>query len=331
MGFFQATIPPLPESLSFAGKVAVVTGANSGLGLGAALHLAQRNISTLILAVRKQSVGETTKAALLADPVVQALATQPTILVYELDLARPSSVASFASKIISELHTLNILLLNAGIVTLTYGTTPENNSEQMFQVNYLSNAILSVRLLPLLRASADKSKSTSYISIVSSRVQNVNSLEKYPIPDSTSLFDFMNDPKRYRGIYRYSDSKIFVSLWVRELAKHTDASIVTVNNMCPGMVSTNLDARQVWWLKYIVLAVRAVAARSRDVGARTLIYAVSAGKETHGEMMTDYNVWQTPFWVTEEGKKLQKRLWEETLTAAELLFPGSLDEAKLRN
>ncbi|KAJ7285117.1 hypothetical protein C8J57DRAFT_1497971 [Mycena rebaudengoi] len=333
MGFFnlQPTVPPLPESLSFAGKVAVVTGANSGLGLGAALHLAQRNISTLILAVRKQSVGETTKATLLADPFVQALATQPTILVYELDLARPSSVASFASKIISEIPALNILLLNAGMSTITYGTTPETNSERVLEVNYLSNAILSVRLLPLLRASAEKSKSTSYISIVSSRALPTNSFAKYPIPDSTSLFDFMNDPKQYRGIYRYGDSKMLVSLWVRELAKHTDASVVTVNNVCPGLVSTNIDVIQVWWLKYLLLGVRAVAARSQEVGARTLIYAASAGTETHGEMLADYNVWQTPFWVTDQGKKLQKKLWEETLSTAELLAPGSVDEAKLRN
>jgi NAD(P)-dependent dehydrogenase (short-subunit alcohol dehydrogenase family) len=176
--------------------------------------------------------------------------------------------------------------------TITYGTTPETNSERVFEVNYLSNAILSVRLLPLLRASAEKSKSTSYISIVSSRALPTNSFAKYPIPDSTSLFDFMSDPKQYRGIYRYGDSKMLVSLWVRELAKHTDASVVTVNNVCPGLVSTNIDVIQVWWLKHLLLAVRAVAARSQEVGARTLIYAASAGTETHGEMLADYNVWQ---------------------------------------
>ncbi|KAJ6628912.1 hypothetical protein B0H10DRAFT_2160809 [Mycena sp. CBHHK59/15] len=333
MGFFQPTVPPLPESLSFSGKSAVVTGANSGLGLAAALHLAQRNISTLILAVRRKSTGETTKAILLEDPVVRALPTQPTILIYELDLARPSTVVSFAARIIADIPILNILLLNAGIGAMAWKTTPETGNEQMFQINYLSNAILSVRLLPLLRSSAQKSKSLSYISIVGSRTQTMHTYTKYPIPDSTPVFTFLNDPAHYR-IQRYADSKALVAMWVRELAKHTDASEVIVNNVCPGMVNTNIDASQAWWLKQIISVVRTIRGRSAEVGGRTLVNAVSTGKETHGEFLCDYNVEKNKFFKfleTEPGKKMQKRLWEETLAAAESVAPGSVLAAKLEN
>jgi NAD(P)-dependent dehydrogenase (short-subunit alcohol dehydrogenase family) len=292
MPFFQPVVPRLPDSLSFAGKSAIVTGANGGLGFAAALHLAQRHISTVILAVRTQKAGEVTKAALLADPVVKAHTTQPIILIYELDLARPSSVASFASKILGEVPTLNILLLNAGMGVIEWKTTPETSTEQMFQVNFLSNAMLSVRLLPLLRTSAQQSGSTSYISIVGSRTIPLHSFAKYPVPEATSVFALLNDRALFRGFQRYPDTKLLVSMWVHELAKRTDASVVTVNNVCPGMVKTNLAAKQPWWIRNIMSIVNGIRGRSAEVGARTLINAVSAGQATHGEMLGDYTVWQ---------------------------------------
>ncbi|KAJ6539623.1 short-chain dehydrogenase/reductase family protein [Mycena capillaripes] len=330
MPVFQPTLQSLPDSLTFAGKTAIVTGANAGLGYAAALHLAQHHISTLILAVRTQKAGVETKAALLADPVVQTRATQPTILIYELDLAYPSSVASFASKIIADHPTLNILLLNAGMGSLEWKTTPEANTEEVFQINYLSNAILSVRLLPLLRTTAQSSRSTSYLSIVGSRTIPLHSFAKYPVPDTTSVFAFLNDRAHYRGLQRYSDTKLMVTMWIRELANRIDASVVTVNSVCPGMVKTNINNKQPWYIRNLVNVIFGIRGRSAEVGARTLINAVSAGPETHGKMLGDYTVWQNTFLEMETGKKIEKRVWEETLAAAESFAPGSVQEAKLK-
>ncbi|KAJ7811136.1 hypothetical protein B0H14DRAFT_3112373 [Mycena olivaceomarginata] len=333
MGIFsQPTVPPLPDALTFAGKCAIVTGANSGLGLAAALHLAQRNVSTLILAVRTQKAGETTKSILLADPVVQKQTTKTTILIYELDLARPSSVAAFASKVVTEVPQLNILLLNAGMGSLEWRVTPETNTEEVFQINYLSNAILSVRLLPLLRATAQSSGEKSWLSIVGSRAIPLHSFTKYPVPDTTSLFAFLNDRAHFRGMARYSDSKLLVSMWVHELAKHTDASVVAVNNVCPGMVRTNIEANQPWWVKGLVGIIKGIRGRTPEVGARALINAVSAaGPETHGELLGDFTIWENTFLSTEQGKKMETKLWGETLAAIESSAPGSVEEAKLKN
>ncbi|KAJ6570969.1 hypothetical protein DFH09DRAFT_1463133 [Mycena vulgaris] len=328
MGVLQPEIPPLPETLSFAGKSALVTGANSGLGLASCFHLAHRHISTIILAVRSHKVGKATQMALLADPIVRALPTQPTILIYELDLARPSSVASFATKILAEIPTLNIVLLNAGIGTMAWQTTPETHTEQMFQINYLSNAILCVRLLPLLRRSAGTSNSPSHLSIVGSRSQTMQTFTKYPIPDTTPVFTFLNDRAHYR-IQRYADSKALVSMWLRALARRVNASEVIVNNVCPGMVTTNIDAKEVWWLRRIVRVIQAIRGRTPEVGARALIHAVSAGPETHGKLLLDYDVWENKFLKTEQGQRMEKRLWEETLVAGESIAPGSVQEAGL--
>ncbi|KAJ6542335.1 hypothetical protein DFH09DRAFT_1322445 [Mycena vulgaris] len=97
--------PRFPFTTARAGAAGVAVTA--GVAESAALHLAQRAIPTLILAVRT---------------------------LYK-DLDRPASVVSFASKIRAEILTLNILLLNAGMGSLKWETTPGTNTERMFQIN----------------------------------------------------------------------------------------------------------------------------------------------------------------------------------------------------
>ncbi|KAJ7639076.1 hypothetical protein FB45DRAFT_904644 [Roridomyces roridus] len=327
--FFQATVPPLPKSLTFAGKTAIVTGATAGLGNAAALQIAQHNVSTLILGVRSLSKGETTKAEILADPVVAALPTKPSILLYELDLARPSSVASFASKILAEVPTLDILLLNAALAISTFERSPETENELMTQVNYLSNAYLSVRLFPLLHSTAQKAGTKSYLTIVGSRLQDTTDFVKNPVPESTPILEYLNNPKKFKLTTRYSDTKVLVAMFVRELAKRVDPSVVTVNTVCPGLVSTGINSNQPAWLRAVAGTIMALRARTPEVGARTLVNAVSAGPESHGEHLGDYKIWNNKFLNTQNGTSMVTRLWKETLAAIEKEAPGSVQAAGL--
>ncbi|KAJ7277420.1 hypothetical protein C8J57DRAFT_1713764 [Mycena rebaudengoi] len=317
MPFFQPTVPPLYESLSFSGRTALVTGANSGLGFAAALHYAQRHAATLIIAVRDRDAGEAARAIILADPVVRARKSPPTIIVYELDLARPSSVASFGAKIIAEVPFLHILLLNAGIGTLGWKTTPETGSEQMFQVNYLSNALL-------------ESHAASYITIVGSRMQGAQSFSAHPIPPATTIAAFLNDRANFIGVKRYADSKALVSMWEQKLAARVDAAEVTVNNVCPGMVTTGIDKAEHFLLRGMVAGVQMLRGRTAEVGGRILVCATAAGRETHGELLGDFTVVPpNKFFDTEQGREMQQKLWVETLAAAEDMAPGSVQAANL--
>ncbi|KAF7355534.1 Short-chain dehydrogenase/reductase family protein [Mycena sanguinolenta] len=318
-------VPPLPDSLSFAGKSAVVTGANGGLGLAAALHLVQRNIATIILAAKRPETPYSPTPSFKSSP------TSPPSSFMSLTLhAHPRSHPS-RPKVLAEIPTLNIVILNAGMGSMDWKLTPEAETEEVFQVNFLSNAILSVRLLPLLRSSAESSCETSHLSIVGSRAIVVHSFTKQPVPDTSSVFAFVNDRAHFRALMRYSDSKLLVSMWVHELGKHVDPSLVIVNNVCPGMVKTNIDVNQPWWVRRIMGPLRWLAGRSTEVGARTLINAISAGKETHGEMLFDFTVWRNKFLEKEQGQKMEKKVWKETLAAAETSAPGSVEEAKLRD
>ena len=70
-----------------------------------------------------------------------------------------------------------------------------------------------------------------------------------------------------------------------------DPSVVTVNAVCPGMVHTSFADKQPLWIRVIAGPVLAIWGRSTEVGARSLVNAVAAGPESHGEQLGDYTVW----------------------------------------
>ncbi|KAF7291031.1 hypothetical protein HMN09_01282300 [Mycena chlorophos] len=326
MPLLQPTIPPLPNTLSFAGKTAIVTGATSGLGFEAALQLAQRDIATLILAVRRVAAGESTKAQILADPLVGKRSSPPHIVVLELNLDRLSSVASFANRVHADFPELHILLLNAGLGGLAFITTPENGYEQMFHANYVANVLLATRLLPLLRATAQRTGAPSHLTLVGSRMSHYASFAKKPVPDSESVFAYMNDKAKF-GMGRYGDTKLLAAMWIAEAAKRVPASEVVINNVCPGMVKTALNDKQPLWVRVPVNIVFAIRARTAAVGARTLLSAVTAGEETHGQLLGDMTVEKIVFRGSPQGKRLQEKLWKETSRATEEWTPGAAQEA----
>lgn len=115
----QPFVAPLPSSLSFAGKTALVTGANVGLGFATSLQFLQHNLSTLLITVRSATKGAPTRDELLSDPIVKSLKVQPTISILECEFSDPKSVKALAEKIENTLDgkPLDYVILNAGVGT----------------------------------------------------------------------------------------------------------------------------------------------------------------------------------------------------------------------
>ncbi|KAJ3887871.1 hypothetical protein GG344DRAFT_80304 [Lentinula edodes] len=333
MLFMQPSVPALPASLDFHGKTVLVTGANSGLGRAACLHYLQHNVSTLIITVRRLSEGELVKAEILAQREGKNEDNQPKILVFELDLSSHSSVTAFAAKLKAEVPCLHIALLNAGVFLLDRKVSPHTGNEMTFQVNYLSNAILSLLLLPLLRSTAEATNppTPSYLSIVASQKYSDSRFIENPIPESTTVFDAYNDEKTFQPWSLYADSKLLVRLFVKELATHVDSSTVIVNCMCPGMVKTNLARSLSLPLRLVGRLVLSVRARSPEVGSRVLVYAAGgAGKHSHGEMLVVYENLPVISWIeSKEGELMQAKLWRETLDALGKNSSGSIVSSSL--
>ena len=283
----QPTIPPTPPSTNLTGKTVIVTGANSGMGLEAARQFLVLHVAKVILAVRSPSKGEEAAAWLRNHPSVKQANPDAELKVMQLDLDDYQSVLQFANQVKAELDALDVLLLNGGVNIMSWQTS-KSGHERVMQVNYLSNALLALELLPLLEQTAAKRGSPSRLCIVGSQTQTMHSLNKKPLGPTETIVEHFDDKNKYASLNRYSDSKLLVSAFVQELAQRVPADRVIVNNMCPGLVATNFDAHLPFWLKPIMAVFRKLKARSAEEGARTLIFAaVVAPESSHGGFLVN--------------------------------------------
>lgn len=126
------------------GKVAVVTGANGGLGLASAKALAGKG-AHVVMAARDQA-----KAAAAHDEIVAAH-PDASLEMVELDLGSLASVEAAAQQIAARHESIDILMCNAGVMALPQGTTEDGFDTQM-GINVLGHWALVSRLLPTLVA-----------------------------------------------------------------------------------------------------------------------------------------------------------------------------------
>jgi NAD(P)-dependent dehydrogenase (short-subunit alcohol dehydrogenase family) len=128
-----------------AGKLAVVTGANSGTGKEAARRLAAAG-ARVVLAVRTPAKGEQARAEILArHPGAQ-------LEVRRVDLADLASVREFAASLLGDGTPLDLLINNAGVMAPPARMATADGFELQFGSNYLGPFALTVRLLPLVLA-----------------------------------------------------------------------------------------------------------------------------------------------------------------------------------
>jgi len=135
------TVPDL------AGKLAVVTGSNSGLGLGLATRLAAGG-ADVTMAIRNRAKGEA------AIEQIRATVPNAKLTIKSLDLSSLASVAALGEELNAEGRPIDILINNAGVMTPPERDTTEDGFELQFGANHLGHFALTGHVLPLLRAAA---------------------------------------------------------------------------------------------------------------------------------------------------------------------------------
>ena len=204
-----------------AGKTVVITGANSGIGFEAARVLAARG-ARLVLAVRRPAAGE--EAANLIQTEVEPV----DITIEECDLADLASVERCAGRIADNVGPVNVLINNAGIMAVPYGTTAEGHERQL-GTNHLGHFALTGHLLPRLLESED------------ARVVTVSSdAHRFGKIDPENL-----DGDRYRRWGAYGRSKLANLLFAYELDRKARATGVALASVAchPGYAATSLQGR----------------------------------------------------------------------------------------
>lgn len=293
MGVFtQPKVTPLPTGVDLQGKTIIVTGASAGMGLETARQLLTLNASIVVLAVRNISKGEDCKASLLTDQAVKKHNSAPTIKVMKLDMDDYSSVQSFAKAVKAEIPVVDHLLLNAGIGLLHYEHSACGH-ERTVQVNYLSNVLLMLDLIPHLEASAIKTGTASRITWVGSRTHHKSTLSEKgkAVKSNETVIGHMDDPKYFFPFQKYNDTKLLCVMFLYKLAPRVDRNKVVINMLCPGMVDTAMSDVLPIYLRIPINIVKAIRARSVDQGAWLILNAmVIAGPDSHGEFILDKDI-----------------------------------------
>jgi len=199
------------SSEALRGKVAMVTGANAGMGKEISLALAGMG-ATVVMVSRDGARGETARAE-----VESKTGTQDVRLLIA-DLSSQRSIRQLVTEFEAQHDRLHVLVNNVGI-TLPKRTETVDGIEAVFATNHLAPFLLTNLLLPVLKASAP------------SRVVTVSSAAH-----TMGKIDF-DDLQSARG---YNASKLANVLFSYELARHLAGSGVTANVVEPGFVKTNM-------------------------------------------------------------------------------------------
>ncbi|KAG9570318.1 NAD(P)-binding protein, partial [Aureobasidium melanogenum] len=316
--------PPLvsPQQVDLTGKTAIVTGSNIGLGLECARQLLDLKLSKLILAVRSEAKGQKARADLLSGCTLAPSAIE----IWNLDLSEYDSITKFAERA-QGLDHLDIVVMNAGLYKVEQAFNSSTGFEEDIQVNYISTALLTILLLPILR-NKRSGLDPGRLTIVSSDTAGwAKFKERNSDPILSAFKKTPAAPASWNMQERYSTSKLLGQFFLSELSNRLDPSEVIVNACNPGFCYGSDLQREGngTILGFLVRVFTRVIGRTTSVGARSLTAAATIfGQEVHGQYVEDCEIHpMAPLIYEPEGKRIAEQLWEELLD--ELSFAGVQD------
>ena len=228
------------------GKTAIVTGANSGMGMATVRALSDMGARVIMLC-RSEKRGREALERLNSE--------KPRDLDLILcDLGDYDSVRSFVSKVRESYSHIDILVNNAGFISLDRQETKEG-LERQFGINHIGHFLLTTSLLDLMGKG-------SRIVVVASGAHKTGKIH----------FNDINLHRGFNVIKAYSQSKLANVLFTRELARRVKDKGITVNCCHPGAVATNIGIDRETGFGKTVTGLLKPFFQTPEQGARTAVF-----------------------------------------------------------
>lgn len=206
---------------ALADKVALVTGANVGIGKETAVALAAAGARTII------ACRDAIKGAAAVDEIKRRSGSAAVELV-AADFASFAKTRAFGADVRARVDKLDVLVNNAGLM-LTSRRLTEDGHETMFQTNHLGYFLTTHLLLPLLRAAG------------SARIVNVASTAHR---GQALDFDDLDSARSFSPLGTYGRSKLCNVYFTYELAARLRGASITANCLHPGVVGTDFGQKE---------------------------------------------------------------------------------------
>ena len=235
--------------MSMQGKTVVITGATSGIGEVAAIHLAEQG-ARIVFTARDSVRADATMVKLKqANPAADHA-------VHMADLSTLAEMKRIGTELAREPQ-IDVLVNNAGALFNKRQETADG-LEMTFAVNHMAYFVITNLLLPRLKPGAR-------IVTTASNAHRGAKLD----------FDDLQTRRGYVGFPVYSKSKLANILFNRELARRAPAG-VTANALHPGFVATRFGDNSGGLMRTVLKVAKPIGAISPEEGAKTIIYLASS-------------------------------------------------------
>lgn len=296
------------------GRIAIITGANTGLGFENARALAQHG-AKVVLAVRDTAKGES------AAQQIKELAPEAQIVVQQLDLSSLASVREAAEELRASLPKIDLLINNAGVMMPPRRKTTKEGFELQFGTNHLGHFALTGLLL-------DKIAPTT-----GSRVVTVSSVAHAANVTKEGIrFDDLQWERSYSPRYAYGQSKLSNLLFARALDRRLKAggSPIVSTSAHPGVAGTELGRQFGGFGKALYERGSALLLNTAQVGAlgqlRAAVDPSARGGEYYGPPGPAVLAWRGHPVLAKTSKlsrdaALQDRLWSVSEQLTGVRYP----------
>jgi len=235
------------------GKTVLVTGATAGIGLATAKALASAGAHIILVGRDRRRVEDAVRR-------IESSGLSGGVTFAVADFVSMTAVRRLAGEVRARHSRLDVLVNNAGAMFGERLLTPEG-FERSWALNHLSCLLLTLELLPLLRAS-----SSARVVNVSSRMHRMGSLA----PQSHAQV------QRYSGLKAYAQAKLAQVMCGYALSRRLAGSRVTVNALHPGIVATGVMQEMGTAADLLQRVLMRPFALSPEQGARTSVYLAAS-------------------------------------------------------